>query len=42
MIRARVNVSFAEIVSEFGHDSFLISIDDYMALFGDYMGSIPT
>lgn len=42
MVRAQVDVSFAEIVSEFGHDSFLISIDDYVDVFGAYMHSIQT
>ncbi len=42
MTRAQVDVSFAEIESQFGHDSFLISIDDYLAVFGSYMGSIAT
>jgi len=42
LVRAQVNVSFAEIASEFGHDSFLISIDDYLAVFSSYMQSIRT
>ena len=42
MMRARVNVSFAEIESEFGHDSFLMTIADYEAVFGGYMQSIAT
>ena len=36
------DTSFAEIASEFGHDSFLISIDDYLAVFSSYMQSIRT
>ena len=42
LVRAQVDVSFAEIASEFGHDSFLISIDDYLAVFSSYMQSIRT
>ena len=42
MMRANVNVSFAEIESEFGHDSFLMTIADYEAVFGGYMQSIAT
>jgi homoserine O-acetyltransferase len=40
MVKAKVDVSFAEIESQFGHDSFLISIDDYLNLFSDFMSSI--
>ncbi len=42
MIRAGVDVSFAEIRSEFGHDSFLMPVDEYIDVFSAYMGSIRT
>ncbi len=42
MLRAGVDVSFAEIRTEFGHDSFLMSVPDYLRVFGAYMGSIET
>ncbi len=42
MLRAGVDVSFAEIRTEFGHDSFLMPVPDYLRVFGAYMGSIET
>ena len=42
MVRAGVDVSFAEISAEFGHDSFLMPVPDYMNVFGAYMTGIRT
>ena len=40
MVRAGVDVSFSEVRTEFGHDSFLMPIPDYMNVFTAYMKSI--
>jgi homoserine O-acetyltransferase len=42
MVRAGVDVSFTEINAEFGHDSFLMPVPDYMNVFGAYMTGIET
>ena len=42
LMKAGRNVSFAEIPTHFGHDSFLMPIDRYLRVFGAYMGSIST
>jgi homoserine O-acetyltransferase len=42
MMRADVDVSFAEISTEFGHDSFLMPVPDYLRIFGAYMEGIQT
>jgi len=42
LMRAGADVSFAEIRTEYGHDSFLMPIPDYLRLFGAYMESIET
>jgi homoserine O-acetyltransferase len=42
MMDAGVDVSFAEVRTEFGHDSFLMPVDDYLRVLGAYMGSITT
>ena len=42
MVRAEVDVSFAEINTEFGHDSFLMPVSDYLGVFGAYMKGIST
>jgi homoserine O-acetyltransferase len=42
LMRAGANVSFAEVTSEFGHDSFLMPVPDYIKVFSAYMGSIDT
>ena len=42
LIRADVDVSFAEIEAEFGHDSFLMPVPRYLEMFGGYMRSITT
>ena len=42
LMRAGAQVSFTEIEADFGHDSFLMPIKDYLRLFSAYMGSIST
>jgi len=42
LMKAGANVSFAEVQADFGHDSFLMPIDDYLRVFSAYMGSIST
>jgi len=42
MVRAGVDVSFAEINTEFGHDSFLMPVPEYLKVFGAYMKGIST
>jgi homoserine O-acetyltransferase len=42
MMKAGGEVSFAEIDAEFGHDSFLMPVPDYLRVFGAYMLGIPT
>jgi homoserine O-acetyltransferase len=42
MMKAGVEVSFAEIKAEFGHDSFLMPVHDYLRVFAAYMEGIPT
>ena len=42
LVRAGANVSFAEVTSEHGHDSFLMNIADYDAVFAGYMQAIKT
>ena len=42
MVRAEADVSFVEINTEFGHDSFLMPIPDYLGVFGAYMKGIST
>ena len=42
LMKAGANVSFAEVKADFGHDSFLMPIDDYLRVFSAYMGSIST
>jgi homoserine O-acetyltransferase len=42
MMKAGGDVSFAEIDAEFGHDSFLMPVPDYLRVFGAYMLGIPT
>jgi homoserine O-acetyltransferase len=42
MVRAGADVSFAEINTEFGHDSFLMPVPDYMQVFNAYMTGIET
>nr|VFK28182.1 MAG: homoserine O-acetyltransferase [Candidatus Kentron sp. MB]VFK32338.1 MAG: homoserine O-acetyltransferase [Candidatus Kentron sp. MB]VFK75836.1 MAG: homoserine O-acetyltransferase [Candidatus Kentron sp. MB] len=40
MIRARVNVSYAEVVEKNGHDAFLMPIPYYLEVLGAFMGRI--
>jgi homoserine O-acetyltransferase len=40
MVHAGADVSFAEIISDAGHDSFLMPIPDYLNVFGAYMKGI--
>ena len=42
LMEAKRDVSFAEVSTEFGHDSFLMPVPDYLRLFAAYMGSIST
>ena len=42
MVRAGVDVSFAEISTTFGHDSFLMPVPDYLNVFGAYMQAVST
>jgi homoserine O-acetyltransferase len=42
LLEARRDVSFAEIRAQFGHDSFLMPVPDYLRLFTAYMRSIAT
>ena len=40
LLEAEVEVSFADIDAQFGHDSFLMAIPDYLRVFETFMGSI--
>ncbi len=40
LMEAEVEVSFADIEAQFGHDSFLMDIPDYLRVFGTFMQSI--
>ena len=40
MMKAGAEVSFAEIEAEYGHDSFLMPVPDYLNIFGAYMRAI--
>ncbi len=42
MLKAKVEVSFTDIHAQFGHDSFLMEIPDYMRVLTAFMQSIKT
>lgn len=42
LIAANKSVSYAEIESQYGHDAFLIPIEDYQAIFSSYMQGVST
>ena len=40
LMEAEIEVSFADIEAQFGHDSFLMDIPEYLRVFGTFMQSI--